>query len=98
MAEKVVLGLSGGVDSAVAAARLRDMGYAVHGLFLEVGLGGEGAARHTAGGLGIPPYNAHARGARGAPLGSPPPPSRPRMRHAACPAPLSSAPPTLENF
>ena len=26
MAEKVVLGLSGGVDSAVAAARLRGMG------------------------------------------------------------------------
>ena len=41
MAEKVVLGLSGGVDSAVAAARLREMGFDVHGLFLEVGLGGE---------------------------------------------------------
>ena len=41
MAEKVVLGLSGGVDSAVAAARLREQGFEVHGLFLEVGLGGE---------------------------------------------------------
>ena len=61
MAEKVVLGLSGGVDSAVAAARLRDMGYAVHGLFLEVGLGGEEAAQHTADDLGIPLYIAHRR-------------------------------------
>ena len=61
MAEKVVLGLSGGVDSAVAAARLRDMGYEVHGLFLEVGLGGEEAAQHTADDLGIPLYIAHRR-------------------------------------
>lgn len=61
MAEKVVLGLSGGVDSAVAAARLRDMGYAVHGLFLEVGLGGEEAAQRTADDLGIPLYIAHRR-------------------------------------
>ena len=61
MAEKVVLGLSGGVDSAVAAARLRDMGYAVHGLFLEVGLGGEETAQHTADDLGIPLYIAHRR-------------------------------------
>lgn len=61
MAEKVVLGLSGGVDSAVAAARLRDMGYEVYGLFLEVGLGGEEAAQHTADDLGIPLYIAHRR-------------------------------------
>lgn len=61
MAEKVVLGLSGGVDSAVAAARLRDKGYEVHGLFLEVGLGGEEAAQHTADDLGIPLYIAHRR-------------------------------------
>lgn len=61
MAEKVVLGLSGGVDSAVAAARLREMGYEVHGLFLEVGLGGEEAAQHTADDLGIPLYIAHRR-------------------------------------
>lgn len=59
--EKVVLGLSGGVDSAVAAARLREMGFAVHGLFLEVGLGGEEAARDVADSLGIPLYIAHRR-------------------------------------
>lgn len=57
--EKVVLGLSGGVDSAVAAARLRDQGYAVHGLFLEVGLGGERDAQRVADSLGIPLYIAH---------------------------------------
>lgn len=61
MAEKVVLGLSGGVDSAVAAARLRDRGFEVHGLFLEVGLGGEEAAQHTADDLEIPLYVAHRR-------------------------------------
>ena len=61
MAEKVVLGLSGGVDSAVAAARLRGMGFAVHGLFLEVGLGGEEQAQHTADELGVPLYIAHRR-------------------------------------
>ena len=63
MAEKIVLGLSGGVDSAVAAARLRAQGFAVHGLFLEVGLGGEEAAQRTADELGIPLYIAHRRAA-----------------------------------
>ena len=61
MAETVVLGLSGGVDSAVAAARLAAQGYTVHGLFLEVGLGGEDAAQQTADDLGIPLYIAHRR-------------------------------------
>ena len=61
MAEKIVLGLSGGVDSAVAAARLRAQGFEVHGLFLEVGLGGEAAAQQTADDLGIPLYIAHRR-------------------------------------
>ena len=35
--EKVVLGLSGGVDSAVAARILQKQGYAVHGLYLDIG-------------------------------------------------------------
>ena len=61
MAEKIVLGLSGGVDSAVAAARLAAQGFEVHGLFLEVGLGGEQAAQRTADELGIPLYIAHRR-------------------------------------
>lgn len=61
MGEKVVLGLSGGVDSAVAAARLRDQGYEVHGMFLELGLGGEDEARKAAQELGIPFHVAHRR-------------------------------------
>ena len=61
MMEKVVLGLSGGVDSAVAAARLRAQGFAVYGLFLEVGLGGTEAAQQAADELGIPLYVAHRR-------------------------------------
>ena len=39
--EKVVLGLSGGVDSSVAALRLIEAGYEVHALYLDIGLGGE---------------------------------------------------------
>jgi len=35
--EKVVLGLSGGVDSAVAARLLQKAGYEVHGLYLDIG-------------------------------------------------------------
>lgn len=54
-----MLGLSGGVDSAVAAARLREQGYEVHGLFLELGLGGEEAAQAAAESLGIPLFIAH---------------------------------------
>lgn len=57
--DKVVLGLSGGVDSAVAAARLRAQGFEVHGLFLEVGLGGTEDAQRVAGSLGVPLYVAH---------------------------------------
>ncbi len=59
--EKVVLGLSGGVDSAVAAARLCKQGLEVHGLFLELGFGGEEDARKTAEGLGIPFYAVHLK-------------------------------------
>ena len=51
---KVVLGLSGGVDSSVAALRLMDEGYEVHALYLDIGLGGEDAARETAAKLGLP--------------------------------------------
>lgn len=39
MSEKIVLGLSGGVDSAVAARLLQEQGYEVHGLFLDTGVG-----------------------------------------------------------
>jgi len=51
--EKIVLGLSGGVDSAVAAALLRERGYEVIGLYLDIGLGGENDAKRTAHDLGI---------------------------------------------
>lgn len=50
----VVLGLSGGVDSSVAALRLLEGGYRVHGLYLDIGLGGEDPARETARQLNIP--------------------------------------------
>ena len=43
MKEKIVLGLSGGVDSAVAARLLQER-YEVTGLYLDIGLGGTGAA------------------------------------------------------
>lgn len=59
--DKIVLGLSGGVDSAVAATRLRELGYDVYGLFLELGLGGAQEAQDTADELGIPLYIAHRR-------------------------------------
>lgn len=39
MSEKIVLGLSGGVDSAVAARLLQEQGYEVCGLFLDIGGG-----------------------------------------------------------
>ena len=41
--EPIVLGLSGGVDSAVAAALLKGQGFAVTGLYLDIGVGGTGA-------------------------------------------------------
>ena len=52
--EKVVLGLSGGVDSSVAAMRLLEQGYEIHALYLDIGLGGEEAARETAEKLSLP--------------------------------------------
>jgi len=59
--QKVVLGMSGGVDSAMAAVRLREQGYDVYGLFLELGLGGEEAAQQTARETSIPLYVAHKK-------------------------------------
>ena len=46
--EKIVLGLSGGVDSAVAAVLLKEQGYEVHCLWLDIGLGGGGDAEALA--------------------------------------------------
>ena len=56
MKQPVVLGLSGGVDSAVAATLLARQGFAVTGLYLDIGLGGTGAddAAAVAHRLGIP--------------------------------------------
>ena len=54
--EPIVLGLSGGVDSAVAATILQRQGFAVTGLYLDIGLGGSGRedAAAVADRLGIP--------------------------------------------
>ena len=54
MSAKVLLGLSGGVDSAVAALLLREQGYEVMGLYLDNGFPGADAARKAAEDLGIP--------------------------------------------
>lgn len=51
---KVVLGLSGGVDSAVAAARLRQQGMEVYGVWLDAGVQSPEAARKAAEELEIP--------------------------------------------
>lgn len=51
--KKAVLGLSGGVDSSVAALRLQRAGYEVHACYLDIGLGGEESARVTAERLGL---------------------------------------------
>ena len=43
MDKRVVLGLSGGVDSAVTARLLLEQGYEVTGIYLDIGAGGSGA-------------------------------------------------------
>ena len=52
--EKVVLGLSGGVDSAVAATILKEQGYDIHCLWLDIGLGGGEDAEALAARLELP--------------------------------------------
>ena len=52
--KEVVLGLSGGVDSAVSAQLLQDAGYRVHGLYLDIGTAAARAdAEAAAAALGI---------------------------------------------
>ena len=52
---KIVLGMSGGVDSSVAAMLLKDAGHEVHGVYLDIGAASEAeAAQNVADALSIP--------------------------------------------
>lgn len=61
MGEKIVLGLSGGVDSAAAAWLLTQAGYDVHCVYLDNGVGDPAPARETAAALGLPFQTADIR-------------------------------------
>lgn len=52
--KRVLLGLSGGVDSAVAARRLQEQGFSVFAHWLDLGMGGREEAAAVAEQLGIP--------------------------------------------
>ncbi len=63
MKKSVVLGLSGGVDSAVTAKQLLEAGFEVHPLWLDIGLGGGEDAASVAASLGLRLERADIRGA-----------------------------------